>query len=536
MDKILKSKKRIDLKDKGYSLETKKHLKRFERLNTTTKSIFDLGSHDVLIIIDGGKNLTSWDDVDHKNEVLYVSENLSGCDNSVLGKYNGLNNAHLIIAQNLPSTIKFADKMFKGCKKLIDVVGFETWNTSNLVDMRGMFTECESLVSVNGLKYLDVSNVKCMNEVFIHCKSLKDISFLKDWNTSNVKEMMGLFGDCCSLKDTSPLKNWDVSNVKNMDGVFADCKSLANLEGLRLWDVSSVETFNTMFWGCRKLTNVNALKDWNTCNVRVFSRMFRACKSLKDISGLANWDLSSAKEMTYTFIYCESLKDLSPLSHWDVSNVSNMRSMFDNCESIETLSGLENWDLANVSTVERMFDSCTSLSDVSALESWNLANNVIAGDIFVNCPKVKENPLKKEFDKTKPIGVIDYDNVFFLDIYGSGWCLVKLGDVYSRASYITDVPYDCLESILTAIMEDEDFYVKFDAEGWSFEVRADNEQCYFNFLPGEKHAFDTMNKYDLAILIYQDISGDSSWHGWSRQNLNPLLEKLKTIIDNDFKV
>ena len=39
----------------------------------------------------------------------------------------------------------------------------------------------------------------------------------------------------------------------------------------------------------------------------------------------------------------------------------------------------------------------------------------------------------------------------FRDCYGRGWWLVKLADVYSRASYITDVPYNCLKSSIDAI-------------------------------------------------------------------------------------
>ena len=42
------------------------YLKEFERLNTTTESIHDLKGHKVLIILNDGTNLTSWEDVEWK--------------------------------------------------------------------------------------------------------------------------------------------------------------------------------------------------------------------------------------------------------------------------------------------------------------------------------------------------------------------------------------------------------------------------------------------------------------------------------------
>ena len=54
-----------------------RYFKEFEQLNTTTSSIYDLGDLEVLIILKDGTNLTSWMDVEDKNDVLYVSEDLS---------------------------------------------------------------------------------------------------------------------------------------------------------------------------------------------------------------------------------------------------------------------------------------------------------------------------------------------------------------------------------------------------------------------------------------------------------------------------
>ena len=50
------------------------YLKEFEQMNETTESVFDLGKHELLIVLNDGTNLTSWDDVDDFNDVLYISE------------------------------------------------------------------------------------------------------------------------------------------------------------------------------------------------------------------------------------------------------------------------------------------------------------------------------------------------------------------------------------------------------------------------------------------------------------------------------
>ena len=49
-------------------------LKEFEKLNTTTKSIYDLGNLKVLIILKDGTNLTSWDDVKYKSDIYMLAK------------------------------------------------------------------------------------------------------------------------------------------------------------------------------------------------------------------------------------------------------------------------------------------------------------------------------------------------------------------------------------------------------------------------------------------------------------------------------
>ena len=57
------------------------HLYDFEHLNTTTSSIYELGDINVLIILENGENLTSWNQVKNREEIAYISEDLFGQTN-----------------------------------------------------------------------------------------------------------------------------------------------------------------------------------------------------------------------------------------------------------------------------------------------------------------------------------------------------------------------------------------------------------------------------------------------------------------------
>jgi hypothetical protein len=73
-----------------------KQLREFEMLNTTTQSIFELNDLNVLIILKDGSNLTSWDYVDDKDDIVYITEDLFGQTN-LANRYAGLTSLKAII-------------------------------------------------------------------------------------------------------------------------------------------------------------------------------------------------------------------------------------------------------------------------------------------------------------------------------------------------------------------------------------------------------------------------------------------------------
>ena len=201
---------------------TSEYLNEFEKLNTTTESIYDLGDFNVLIILNDGTNLTDWNDVKNKQDIIYISEDLTN-HTTLKEKYKGLKSLKAIVTSDLPDKITELNSMFYGCSSLVDVGGLGSWDTQDVTNMSGMFAGCSSLVDVGGLGCWDTQNVFDMSGMFRGCSSLVDVGGLGSWDTQNVTNMYGMFCGCSSLVDVGGLGSWDTQNVTNMSDMFLKC-------------------------------------------------------------------------------------------------------------------------------------------------------------------------------------------------------------------------------------------------------------------------------------------------------------------------
>lgn len=335
------------------------YLNDFEHLNTTTESIYELREFNVLIILTNGTNLTNWDDVENREDIQYISEDLFG-ETHLEGRYKGLKNLKAIV----------------------------TFGVGNVASTRDMFSGCESLVEISSLGKWDVSRVNDVSNMFKGCASLEDISPLKNWNMSSVINMSCMFMGCSSIGDLSPLANWDVSNVDDMHYLFSDCRSIRDISALKYWDVGNVKDMGCLFQFCTSLDNISALKYWDLSNVFNVTAFFRGCINLKDISAVANWDLSTMtrnKSLLSVFSYCTSLKNISPLKSWDMSNINRISGLFEGCSSIKNISALKDWDVSNITSFEFLFKNCSSLTNISAFESWDISNVRSLKSMFNGC-------------------------------------------------------------------------------------------------------------------------------------------------------
>ena len=88
-------------------------------------------------------------------------------------------------------------------------------DTSLITDMSELFIDSDRK-DFSGIETWDVSNVLDMREMFKNVETFnQDIS---SWNVSNVADMSFMFYRAYNFNQ--PLDSWDVSNVKNMGSMF----------------------------------------------------------------------------------------------------------------------------------------------------------------------------------------------------------------------------------------------------------------------------------------------------------------------------
>ena len=171
-------------------------LKEFESLNATTLSIYNLEDYDVLIILKDGTNLTDWDDVTSKKDIMYISEDLSN-ESDLKEKYfdyyissyvdyenyyfedenrrpcnahishgNQFGNVKAIVAQRVSKKASNLNGMFKYCSSLTTVSGLDTWDVSNVRDISDLFAMSSNLKIANGFDNINLSNISKRNNIF----------------------------------------------------------------------------------------------------------------------------------------------------------------------------------------------------------------------------------------------------------------------------------------------------------------------------------------------------------------------------------
>ena len=126
-----------------------KQLREFELLNTTTESIYELNGLKVLIILKDGSNLTSWRDVQNKDDIIYITEDLFGEEN-LKNRYAELTSLKAIVAFGF-GAVSTMEGMFYGCESLKDISSLSSWDVSGVVNMAEMFSGCESLSDISPL-------------------------------------------------------------------------------------------------------------------------------------------------------------------------------------------------------------------------------------------------------------------------------------------------------------------------------------------------------------------------------------------------
>ena len=173
-------------------------------------------------------------------------------------------------------------RWFAGFKSLVNIVGIENLNTSEVTDMSAMFEGCSSLTSLN-LSNFNTSAVTDMSIMFSRCSSLTSLN-LSNFNTSKVTNMSEMFYNCYGLKELN-VSNFNTSAVTNMSGMFYNCSRLTELN-VSNFNTSAVTDMRKMFSGCSSLKTIFNTDTWRCDNSQ---NMFYDCTQLK---GVVKYDAS----------------------------------------------------------------------------------------------------------------------------------------------------------------------------------------------------------------------------------------------------
>lgn len=174
---------------------------------------------------------------------------------------------------------KQSQQLFAHLKNLLEIVGLQNMDTSNVNNMYGMFLETGSLLSLD-LDHFDTSNVTRMASMFQGARSLTNLD-LNGFNTSRVIDMGAMFDQAVSLTNLD-LSNFNTTNVTTMENMFYGARNLTNID-LSNFNTTNVTAMYGMFSGTSNIKNLN-LSSFDTSKVVSMTQMFNSMKSLSSLT------------------------------------------------------------------------------------------------------------------------------------------------------------------------------------------------------------------------------------------------------------
>ncbi len=121
-------------------------------------------------------------------------------------------------------------------------------DTSSVTTIQDIFYYNYNLKSAAYMKDWNVSNLKNMSAAFIDT-GLINLNGFNNWDTSSVEDMSYAFRGCDHLESLSGIENWDVSSVTSFSYMFAEIPNLNDSAPINDWDIPTTASFYRMFSG-----------------------------------------------------------------------------------------------------------------------------------------------------------------------------------------------------------------------------------------------------------------------------------------------
>ena len=317
--------------------------------------------------------------------------------------------------------------MFSNCYSLIELKNLEYFDTSNVINMRGMFQECYSIGCANGrgLKPsygggdASVDNLGVMplsyniqtyesmesdNNEKSSCEGgTIDIKHDNNCSTSYFAPTYDSYVSINTINGTSKLTfNGDID--ENNDMVACICISRnggSNPESLNAYSYGDCEYIEgTIYVPLSSFTKVsdNEYKFNNNVIYQIEQDLYYDITHISfigvkyecmDNNAAPVYDGNSyATDLPLeccieTQLYCECVYYTFDLSKLNVSNVQNMSRMFQYCNSVHYIN-MSTWNTSNVIDMYQMFSGCGSLLELD-FYNFNLGNLTDFGSFISNC-------------------------------------------------------------------------------------------------------------------------------------------------------
>jgi surface protein len=242
------------------------------------------------------------------------------------------------------STLTSLADFFSVDRELKEIVGLNTWDTSNITNFNSMFNGLYKLEELD-ISGWDLSNVTTINLFYNMGLNTSFVTPLKI-TAKKVKFPANgyqMFAFLTRIGEID-LENADFTNVTNMECFFYYLNVLTklNLKGI---DTSNVTNMKELFRNNPLLEEID-VSSLNTSKVTNMQYMFAELKKIKKIKGLDKLDTSKVENFNYMFQYCNELEELD-LTTIDTSSAKTMLSPYDGLIKITKLD-FSNFDLSKL--------------------------------------------------------------------------------------------------------------------------------------------------------------------------------------------
>ncbi|SDY43046.1 surface protein [Ruminococcaceae bacterium YAD3003] len=242
-------------------------------------------------------------------------------------------------------------------------------NFSKVENIDGLFRNCKGLTTINGFQNVEFPLVTDASYLFGGCSKLESADF--DMRFAIVENISNMFSGCTSLSSVD--LTMDFPEVTNASSLFSGCTGLANVT-LDI-DFPKVSSVDGLFQGCTGLTTVDLTIDADSATSAKY--LFSGCTNLTNIS--LDADLPSVEDISYMFSGCSSLKTADV--DLKFANVTKADNLFNNCNNLETVKA--DFILPKVSSISNMFTNCTKLSSIDSNMSFGKVSNI--NNMFKGC-------------------------------------------------------------------------------------------------------------------------------------------------------